>query len=169
MFNKIDTIYYEVNPYTVAVIGEKNEQGSVCSKIIELKKEFVIDQRPTLIIDQSCKYFGSSLRGRQEGTKEITGITHKAPIAIDPSSGIYMFPTNSPNKDTCAWLAHSYILDYHSIGHEKTLITFTNNQEIKLNISKGSFENQLNRTAQFRYILSNRILSTHGNNVKIIQ
>lgn len=47
--------------------------------------------------------------GRQDGTKDISGITHKAPISIDPASGMYFFPTSSPRNKHCSWIAHSHI------------------------------------------------------------
>ncbi|HHY74484.1 MAG TPA: competence protein [Bacillus bacterium] len=161
MGNKEKTIVlsdFEVNPYTMAIVGEKvSKEQTVYSRVLEVENEFLVKMKPTMVMDKSCKYFGSSLKGRQEGTKELTGISYKAPIAVDPSNEIYMFPTNSPYKDTCVWLSHSYIQDYQSAGPEKTIVTFTNNKTIILNISKGSFENQLNRTAQYRFILSTRI------------
>ncbi|WP_258000401.1 competence protein ComK [Bacillus sp. Marseille-P3661] len=153
------SIEFEVTPYTMAVIGEKlSNETPAYSRILEVEGEFIINLKPTTIIDRSCKYFGSSLKGRLEGTRELTGITYKPPIAIDPTNEIYMFPTVSPYKDTCAWIAHSYILNYHTVAPEKTIITFTNHQSIILNVSKGSFENQLNKTAQFRFILSKRLI-----------
>lgn len=162
---------FEVNPSTMAVIGEKiNNDLPVYSRVLEVEDEFFVKMKPTLVMDRSCRYFGSSLKGRQDGTKELTGITYKAPIAVDPTNEIYMFPTISPHKDTCAWISHSYILNYQSIGPEKTLITFTNKKSIILNVSKGSFENQLNRTAQYRFLLSNRIKSKQNTKIyKIIK
>lgn len=149
---------FEINPYTMAIVGERSNKNSPAfSRILEVESEFLVKMNPTMLMDRSCKYFGSSLKGRQEGTKEITGITYKAPVAVDPLNEIYMFPTISPYKDTCTWISHSYILNFFSVGREKTEVFFTNHHSIILDISKGSFENQLNRTAQFRYILSNRV------------
>jgi competence protein ComK len=68
-----------------------------------------------------------------------------------------MFPTMSPTKDICAWVAHAYVSKFKPVGSERTLVTFTTNIEIIFDISSGSFENQLNRTAQYRYLLSERI------------
>jgi competence protein ComK len=148
---------YEVNPSTMALLGQIGKTGGVETRIIEKNHEFLMKMKPTMIIDQSCRYFGASLKGRQEGTREITGITHKPPIAIDPTNGIYMFPTQSPLKDTCAWFSHSHILKYDSAGYEETIVTMKNGRELLIDISFGSFENQLNRTAQFRYLLNERI------------
>lgn len=152
---------FEVNPYTMAIIGEKMDNDQIVySRILEVEREFFVKMKPSMVMDKSCKYFGSSLRGRQEGTKQLIGSTYKAPIAVDPSSDIYMFPTVSPYKDNCAWLSHSYILNFQSAGPDKTLVTFTNHKTIILDVSKGSFENQLNRTAQYRFLLSKRISMT---------
>lgn len=158
---------FEINPYTMAIVGEKvNKNSPAFSRILEYESEFLVRMNPTMVMDKSCKYFGSSLKGRQEGTKEITGITYKAPVAVDPLNEIYMFPTISPYKDTCTWISHSYILNYFSAGREKTEVFFTNHNSIILDISKGSFENQLNRTAQFRYILSNRVHKRQVSQIK---
>lgn len=148
---------FEVNERTMAVVAEQGLEGSIYSRVLEVEEEFVIPLKPVKVIDQSCKYFGSSLKGRQEGTKAITGITYKPPIAIDPTSDIYMFPTNSPRSHQCTWIAHSYISHSQPSNEGQTVVTFVNGQSITLDISFRSFENQLNRTAQFRYLLSKRL------------
>ena len=45
--------------------------------------------KPLDIIERSCRKHGSSFLGRKEGTKELTHITHKAPIAISPVDQLY--------------------------------------------------------------------------------
>ena len=57
---------YEINEGTLAVLPSKEK-----SKVLEDKKEYVIDSTPYEIMDYSCKYFGSSYEGRKEGTKDI--------------------------------------------------------------------------------------------------
>ncbi|WP_083270645.1 competence protein ComK [Bacillus marinisedimentorum] len=150
---------FEVNVETMAVIAEKDDCGEMYTKVIQVKDEFSVGMRPLAIIEKSCRYFGSSLKGRQDGTREITGFTHKAPVAIDPASGIYMFPTLSPYKEECSWLSHSYIKQLEAMDAYRTKIVFLNDKEVILNVSKGSFENQLHRTAQFRFLLSEKIKS----------
>ncbi|WLR51509.1 competence protein ComK [Bacillus tianshenii] len=148
---------FEINEKTMAVVAEQGLEGTVYSRVLEVENEFVLPLKPVKVIDKSCRYFGSSLKGRQEGTKAITGITYKPPIAIDPTSDIYMFPTNSPRSQQCTWVAHSYISHYKPSAQGNTIVTFANGQSITLKISFRSFENQLNRTAQFRYLLSKRL------------
>lgn len=149
--------HYEINPYTMAIIAEFGDGNYNVSRVIETENEFLVRKRPIDIIEDGCKYFGSSLKGRQDGTKEIASITHKPPIAIEPSSGIYMFPTNSPQKGDCSWLSHTYVINPIPLGLDQTIVMFTNEQSIILNVSHGSIENQIFRTAQFRFLLTSRI------------
>lgn len=149
---------FEVTSSTMAIIGKgKVGQLGAYSIVLEYEGELVVNKKSLFIIDQSCKYFGSSLKGRQAGTKEVSGITHKQPIAIDPTSGIYMFPTISPLKDECVWISHTYVKEVRASGEKGSTIVFKNNRTIDVGVSKGSLNNQINKTAQFRFKLENRI------------
>ncbi|MDL4842854.1 competence protein ComK [Aquibacillus rhizosphaerae] len=96
-------------------------------------------------------------RGRQEGTKNVCGITHKSPISIDHSSGMYFFPTSSPQNPNCSWISHSHIDQINRAPDHCTTIIFKNGRTVTLPVSHGSMQNQVQRTAQFRYLLQNRI------------
>lgn len=111
-------------------------------------------------------YTPISYVGRQDGTKDISGITHKAPISIDPASGMYFFPTSSPRNKNCSQIAHSHIDFIQPTKNQMTEVHFKNGQKIILDISYGSMMNQIQRTAQFRYLLNDRIkkLDEYGKN-----
>lgn len=157
MSNNYYSPSYEITPFTMAVIADygKSEEYSTC--VLETQEEFYVEPSPTKLIDYACKSFGASLKGRQEGTRDICNITHKAPIAIDPSSGMYFFPTISPLNTKCSWIAHSHIDQLKIANHHCTEITFKNGKSITIDVSYGSMLNQIQRTAQFRYLLDNRI------------
>ncbi|MGG5253323.1 competence protein ComK [Neobacillus sp. SM06] len=150
---------YEVNPYTMfikpTVYGSK-----VYSQIYELEDEFLSPFKPIEIIKKSCEYFSSSFEGRKNGTKQLIGITHKVPIAIDPSNYIYFFPTTSPNRSECIWVSHEHVLNYARFAPDQTQVTFQNKQSFIFPISYSSFENQLLRTALLRTKLMQRIGQT---------
>lgn len=148
---------YEISPLTMAVIPEDDEKGTTSTVILEETGSYQVPSTPTRLIDLACRYFGSSLQGRQEGTREVSRITHKAPIAIDPSSGMFFFPTTSPKNRKCSWINHSHVDDIKPIGTKQTKIIFTTGQHIIVDISYGSMMNQLQRTAQFRFLLENRM------------
>jgi competence protein ComK len=150
---------YEITPYTLLVMpiayGSK-----VYSHIIELEGEFISPFRPIDIIKRSCEYFGSSYDGRKDGTKRLIGITHKAPIAIDPTSSIFFFPTTSPLRPQCIWISYEHIEQHQRIDVSRTSVTFRNRQNIDLPVSDSSFENQLMRTSLLKNKLRQRIEET---------
>lgn len=148
---------FEVSPFTQAIIADERADGKIISLVMEEEESFYVNQSPKRIIDYACKYFGSSLKGRQAGTRDVTGITHKAPIAIDPMSGMYFFPTISPQNVYCAWVAHSHVDLIESTGHQQTRLVFKNQRSVILDVSKGTIWNQIQRTAQFRYKLNERL------------
>lgn len=148
---------YEINPLTMAVLAKQDDKGKTTAYVLEADSSYVVTRPPTKLIDLSCSYFGASLRGRQEGTRNICGITHKAPISIDPSSGMYFFPTTSPTNALCSWISHSHIEEVKPGKNLSSEIIFKNGKKIEIDISIGSMLNQIQRTAQFRYMLDKRI------------
>ena len=97
---------YEINAQTLAIIPLKEGK----SKVIEVNNSFIINKTPIKIIDNSCKFFGSSYEGRFSGTKNLTGITHKSPIIVEESRKMIFFPTKSPRLDSCIWISFNNIL-----------------------------------------------------------
>ena len=79
---------YEINSETQAIIPIGGDK----SKIIESSRTLIVNQTPMKIIDRSCKYFGSSYQGRFIGTKNLIGVSHKAPIIIEETKEIIFFP-----------------------------------------------------------------------------
>ena len=155
MLNEMLTTY-DVSPITQAVLA-RYVDGKWVSEVIEDDETFYVKQAPSKVIDNACKFFGSSLKGRQEGVKDVSGISHKAPICIDPSCGMYFFPTSSPQKLHCSWISHSHINQIFKEPNQCTRIMFKNEQSIIIDVSFGSIMNQIQRTAQFRYLLDKRI------------
>ncbi|MGN1401456.1 MAG: competence protein ComK [Bacillus sp. (in: firmicutes)] len=147
---------YEVNAYTT-MIRPMMVDDKVYSEIMELDEEYTSPLKPLDIIKNSCNYFGCQYDGRRVGTKSLTGYTHKAPIAIEPSSSIYFFPTTSPEKESCVWIAQKHIASFAKKGPLETVVTFSNKQQIDVPVSYSTFENQLSRTSILKLTLDNRI------------
>ncbi|WP_445661506.1 competence protein ComK [Bacillus sp. FSL K6-3431] len=95
--------------------------------------------------------------GRRDGTKELTNVTIKAPIIVDPHTPIYLFPTSSPLKPHCMWVASDHIISYKKKDPYTTLVTFRNNQTHEIPMSLASFGNQVSRTARLRIQYSNNV------------
>ncbi|KFN03192.1 competence protein [Bacillus clarus] len=141
---------YVVNKKTMALLPVILGEKTVVTRIVEMADSFFVFQKPLDIIERSCRKHGSSFLGRKEGTKELTHITHKAPIAISPTDQLYFFPTYSYSRKECAWLSHFYIESNKELTDGNLIIRFINGFAVKLEISKSSFENQQNRTAKLR-------------------
>lgn len=142
---------YEINLNTVALIPiEENK-----TMIFEKNDSFVVNLSCMKIIERSCEYFGSSYIGRHEGTKKLTGISHKSPIIIEESRDIIYFPTTSPRLQECVWLSLKHINNYYS-KNGKSIVDFENGQTLEVDISYESLDNQYLRATKLESILRKR-------------
>ena len=139
---------YEINSETQAIIPIGDDK----SKIIESGRTLIVNQTPMKIIDRSCKYFGSSYQGRFIGTKNLIGVSHKAPIIIEETKEIIFFPTNSPRLDNCAWLSLKHLQNYKK-SNNNSIITFNSGYLLDLDISYGSLDNQVLRATRLESVL----------------
>ena len=145
-------ISYEINRNTMALIPINDKQ----TKIIERNRIFIINQNIMDIIKYSCEYFGSSYLGRKEGTRKLTGITHKSPIIIEESNNLIYFPTESPRLNSCSWIGFNNIKKYINNNGKATII-FDNDKVLDLNISYNSLDNQVLRSSKLESILRKRL------------
>lgn len=154
-----EIVNYEVNYDTQMILPN----GVQSSKVLENGNEYIVDTKPFSIVEHSCEYFGSSYEGRKSGTKKLSGITHKAPIIIEESQRIIIFPTTSPDRDDCIWINLAQINKYYSSNKTSTTIEFKNGDKLEFNVSIGSITNQILRATRLKYILEERISSKKGN------
>ena len=146
---------YIINSNTVALIPIKNKITSV----IEREDEFIINENTMKIVEDSCEYFGSSYLGRKEGTRKLTGITHKCPIIIEESNLLIFFPTESPRLTSCSWIGFNFIKKYIN-NNGKTTIIFDNNKVLDVDVSYGVIDNQVLRSSKLDSVLRKRLNTT---------
>ena len=139
---------YEINDDTLAILP----MDECRSKIVEKTKSFIVNQPPIKIIDCSCQFFGSSYQGRFLGTKNLIGISHKAPIIIEESREIIFFPTSSPRLNSCAWISLKNLENYRR-NDGNTILLFNNGHLLDLDISYGMIDNQVLRAARLESVL----------------
>ncbi len=142
---------YEINLDTIALIPISEK----VSQVIEETEIFMVSKSTTEIIDDSCRYFGSSYLGRHEGTKSLIGINYKSPIIIEETKEIIFFPTSSPRFENCYWISLDKIQNHKKITTGSKL-KFTNGHEIDINISSSSLENQILRATKLEATLRKR-------------
>ena len=142
---------YEINEDTLALIPTDSENVKV------YEKETIIDYSGNCneIMDNSCKYYGSTYEGRKEGSKYILGASYKLPIIIEESKFLIFFPTESPLLDSCIWLSLNNILKIEK-NELKTTIYFVNNEKISIPISYHIIENQILRATRLESLIRKR-------------
>ncbi len=142
---------YEINEQTMAIIPISYNQ----SLIKETENEYIIDKCAYKIMEDSCSYYGSSYTGRLNAAKKMLDSNYKVPILVEDSEFIVFFPTKSSLLDDCCWINYNFIKNYSKKG-KLTTITFKNNQQIDVDISKLSLENQISRSYKLELISRKR-------------
>lgn len=129
---------YEINDKTLAIIPFSKTK----SVVYEGNDCFILDKSVDKIMEQSCRYYGSTMEGRQRGASALTGITYKVPVIITEEHDIIFFPTTSPRLKECAWISLNNIKRYYE-KNNKLLLEFLNKEIIELSISKNVLKNQI--------------------------
>lgn len=142
---------YEVNENTMAVIGLDENS----TKVVEKSKEYLIEDIAYSVMEHSCNYFGSSYRGRIEGSKEMIGSKYKTPIIVEESNELIFFPINNIENPKCTWISLKWV-DHVKTVRGKTYIYLKNGKRLQINASKYSVENQVLRSSKLHLILNER-------------
>lgn len=143
--------FYEINEDTMAVIPIGYEK----TKIVEKNNEYVVNKKAYSIMDDSCRYYGSTYKGRLNAAKKILDCSYKLPILVEESQNIIFFPTKSSLEEDCCWINFNYIEKIEKDENE-TIINFINGTNIKFNISRLSIQNQISRSTRLSYIIDQR-------------
>ena len=142
---------YEVSRGTLAIVPNEKES----SLVYEDDERYIIQQTPFSIMEESCKYFGSTYEGRKNGAREILGAEYKVPIVVEDSNNLIVFPTTSPSSEDCAWISLGRVKKIEKVDINHTKIIFDNNQVIVVGCSYRTLENQLSRASRLDLILRN--------------
>lgn len=143
---------YEFSKGTLAIVP--NDDNT--SLVLEDNDRYIIQNKPFQIMEDSCRYFGSSYEGRKEGSKSILGAEYKVPIVVEDSSNLIAFPTTSPFSDDCAWISLRRVYNIYKVDNYNTKIVFDNKEEIIVPCSFRSVENQMSRASRLDLVLKNR-------------
>ncbi len=142
---------YEVSKGTLAIVPNTTES----SLVYEDDERYVIPKTPFSIMEDSCKYFGSTYEGRKNGARDILGAEYKVPIVVEDSSNLIIFPTTSPSSEDCAWISLRRVCKIEKIDRDHTKIIFDNGKDIIVECSYRMIENQLSRASRLDLILRN--------------
>lgn len=145
---------YEVNEETLAIVPKNNK-----SIIYEYDNDnYVVNEESDKIMDDSCRYFGSTLKGRKDGAAALLNTSYKVPILIEDTLELVFFPTSSPRLKNCAWISLNNIKKYEK-DSKGSKITFKDGSIIHLNISYGVLNNQILRSSRLLCLIQERKMS----------
>ena len=145
---------YEINEETMAIIPINYYQ----TLVKEYDREYVVEKNAYEIMENSCEYYGSTYKGRLTAAKKMLNSSYKLPIIIEESENIIFFPTKSSLLDDCCWINYNYIKKYEKLEN-RVKITFKNNEEINVDMSKLSLDNQISRSSMLELISRKRKIS----------
>jgi competence protein ComK len=143
---------YEINDDTYAIISTNQYK----TKVIEKEYEYDINENAYKVMDDSCKYYGSSYKGRLEAAKKILDCSYKLPILVEESSALIFFPIKSSLLEDCCWININSITNIEKVDN-KSLITFKNGKKMMFDVSKLSIENQIYRSSKLEATILKRI------------
>lgn len=143
---------YEVSNGTLAIVPNERES----SLVYEDDERYIVEQTPFKIMEESCKYFGSTYKGRKDSARDILGAEYKVPIIVEDTNNLIVFPTTSPIADDCVWISLKRVKKFTKIDSYNTKIIFDNNKEIIVPCSYRTIENQISRASRLDLIMRNR-------------
>ncbi len=143
--------YYYINRGTCAIVPIENDM----SEVVELDTSFIVKKTPIEIIDESCRYFGSSYKGRNEGSKMLLKMNYKLPILIEEFNNLIFFPTSSPRFGNCIWISLNNIKSYEKVESNSKVI-FNSGKDLFVKSSYYSLENQIFRASMLDSIIRRR-------------
>ncbi|MGG0658071.1 competence protein ComK [Rummeliibacillus pycnus] len=145
--------FYTIHENTMAFLPSYDGVGSYKTDILEVDalKESLLS--PIELVDKNLRYFGSSLKGASEGTRYILGEVNMYPVIMNHKQQLVWFPTKSPKKNDCVWLALNHIKNYKKNNNQSTEIIFTNDSSLNIQLSYSSFEKRINRASMLKFRL----------------
>lgn len=142
---------YEIDLSTLMLIGIDDET----TKIVTTENEFIIRESCKKIMDNSCKFFGSSLTDRIKATNRIVKMASKTPIVVEDTRNIIFFPLRSTREKNNIWISFNN-LDTYSKDDNKTVLIFKNGKKINLIFSYYIIDNQVTRSLMLDYEINIR-------------
>ncbi len=142
---------YEINDETLAIMSFDDEK----TRVIEVEDDYIVNDVPYSIMENSCRYFGSSFEGRVLGSKSMLGSIYKTPIIVEETRDLIFFPTEAINSSSVSWISYKKIRNVEKYG-KRTKINFINGESIVVNCPYFSIKNQIFRCNMLETISKSR-------------
>ena len=130
---------YQINEETVLLTGEYDENGRLCTRVIEGEQTFLVNLKPLQVINNTLLLLGSDFRGSRASSKKILGETNMYPIKINCHLGIWLFPTKSYINDYCVWFSLMHVKKTKARGVRRTEVFLSYNHTFIIDMKESSF------------------------------
>ncbi|MDD6467287.1 MAG: competence protein ComK [Erysipelotrichaceae bacterium] len=107
------------------------------------------DKKPWQILDDFCKYHGSTLKGRMESAKEVLHILQKPPVLVCLYMDCIFFPTSSYKSNDCIWIQARLVQSIKAQTSSSCEITFKDGSCILVPIGYRAMQRQMSRCQQY--------------------
>lgn len=141
---------YKINQETVLLTGEYNEYGKLCTRVIEGEHTFLVNMKPTEVINKTMLGLGSDFHAGRKSAREILGDINLCPIKVNCNLGIWLFPTKSYNHDFCIWFSLEHVKKTKPIGIRKTEVYLSYNHTFVVNMKQSTFNDRKQKAKDLR-------------------
>ncbi|MFT9596414.1 competence protein ComK [Mesobacillus sp.] len=141
---------YKINQETVLLTGEYNENGKLCTRIIEGEETFLVDMKPIEVINSTMLTLGSDFNAGRKSSRKILGDIYMCPIKINCNLGIWLFPTKSYNDDFCVWFSLAHVKKTKALGIRKTEVYLSFNHTFVINMKESKFNQRKHAAKELR-------------------
>lgn len=108
------------------------------------------------ILNDSCLFYGSTLRGRLIFSKEILNESYKNPIFINEKQLLIVFPLTALRNKEALLVVYNNIDKYHQISKSKVLVKFKNGDQHTFHVSYYIFHQQILKCSRLLVIYKAR-------------
>lgn len=136
---------YRICEYTIAFLPYAHPLHQ--TKILDTRGVFYSEKTCKQLLDDACIRTGASYQGKREAIKRLLHIQRNLPIPLCWKRNICPIPSTSPDKWDCVWYCYAHVHEVRPHG-KKTLLLFTNGEELVLDCSEYSTKQQLQRAAR---------------------
>ncbi len=142
---------YEIDLSTLIIIGIDEEN----SKVITTESTEIVHESAKKIIDNSCRYFGSTLQDKIKSTNILVKMASKTPIIIEETRNIIFFPLKSTREKNNIWVSFNNLEKYEKVDNQ-TILYFKNNIQVIVDFSYYIVDNQVTRSLILDYEVKKR-------------
>ena len=97
--------------------------------------QMYIHRNPQFVVETWCLRHGSTMQGRIDALRKLTGVRTKTPVLISEESRDFYFPlrSNERNRNSSnIWLNEDKIAKLKEEGRQNTVVIFSDNSRLKI-------------------------------------